>query len=185
MAMATDQEALNIRLPKELNAALKLAAEMEERSITGQVIVYLRKGLIADSYYQHGPVVAEPTPDPLPPAAVVQVPPTPPAKAPTHSRSIALVVRDIVDAAPLHGRAVQTFEKIVREHFPDIQSIEDARSKGPDAWLTAEASPAIMKGLFPELPDLEKTAAMLRQRARDQEARIKGRRDRRVGWSAG
>jgi hypothetical protein len=191
--MAAEQEAHNLRMPQGLSDAIKRMAAISMRSVNAEIVYALTQWCSAIGYRPEEfgvepisrPVVAGPTPEPLPPAAVVETPPLPPGKAPSPSRSIALVVRDIVDAAPLHGRAVQTFEKIVREHFPDIQSIEDARSKGPDAWLSAEASPGIMKGLFPNLPELGKTAAMMRQRTRDQEAKISGRRDRRVGWSAG
>jgi DNA-binding XRE family transcriptional regulator len=85
-------ELINFRLPDDLAAALKRAASDELRSINGQGVYYLRKGLLEAGRYLPGNAdvapagqVADP-PSPAVPAAV----PTPSAAepAPTPRRSI-------------------------------------------------------------------------------------------------
>jgi hypothetical protein len=170
--MAADQDVLNVRLPKDLSAAIKRAAELDERSVNGQVIVYLRRCLITDGHYQSvRPVVtAEPTPtplskaaaEPLPVAQVVQRAPVATPKLPRPSTRqetpSGVRVAAIIAAIGVEVRAEQNrplgknqifLRQLIESTFPYVTDLSSARAIGLDAWIDAGARPGLIAVLFP------------------------------------
>jgi hypothetical protein len=182
--MAVDQDVLNVRLPKDLSAAIKQAAELEERSVNGQIIVYLRRCLVADGHYQSSAVparpvvVAPPAAEPLHPTPVAPLPPQPASVTPQQRRTVPVSVALAAIGAglreeqgrPLGSQNTKTLRIVLEAAFPDVVDLPSARAIGSDAWIKAGAGQALMKLMYPDDPDAAADAE--RARNADQRARV-------------
>jgi hypothetical protein len=170
--MSSDADVINLRLPADLGAAFRQAAAANERSINGQAIIYLRKGLIADGHYQSS-VVAEgakgPAAEPagverklvpmtraLRVAAAASPKPRPPARPepPSGVRVGAIIAAIGVEVRfeqnrPL-GKAQIQLRELIESTFRDVTDLASARAKGAAAWLEAGARPGMIEVLFPD-----------------------------------